>query len=86
MGILECWREYFSGLLHKSMQVVDDGVSKAAGVGQEEDDISCEEVATAIGKLKNKKAPGVCGISAEILKGGGGIVVALSHTIDVENG
>ena len=39
-----------------------------------------------IGKLKNKKAPGVCGISAEILKGGGGIVVALSHTVDVDNG
>ena len=28
--------------------MVDDGVSNAAAVGQEEDDISCEEVATAI--------------------------------------
>ena len=61
--------------------MVDDGVGNAAGVGQEEDDISCEEVATAIGKLKNSKTPGVCGISAKVLKGGGGILVKWLHSV-----
>ena len=74
-GILERWREYFAGLLQRDTQVTDDGVGDGAGESQEEDGISCEEVAKAIGKLKNRKAPGVCGINAEMLKGGGGIVV-----------
>ena len=52
-----------------------DGVSDVAGVLQEEDDVSCKEVATAVGKLKNGKAPGVCGSNAEMLKGGGNTVV-----------
>ena len=62
--------------------VVDDGVGNAVSVGQE-DDISCEEVATAmcIGRLKNRKAPGVCGISAEMLKEGGSIVVKWLHSV-----
>ena len=34
-----------------------------------------------IGKLKNRKAPGVCGISVEMLKGGGGIVVKWLHSV-----
>ena len=61
-------------------QVTDDGVGDDAGVLQGEDDISCEEVATAIGKLKHRKA--------EMLKGGGGTGLsgALSHAIDVEKG
>ena len=74
-GILERWREYFAGLLQRDTQVTDDGVGDGAGELQEEDSISFEEVAKAIGKLKNRKAPGVCGINAEMLKGGGGIVV-----------
>ena len=68
--------------------MADDGVSDVAGVLQEEDGNSCYEVATAIGKLNSRKAPGVCGSNAEMLKGGGGTVVkgALSHTMDVEKG
>ena len=61
--------------------MVDDGVGNAAGVGPEEDDISCEEVATAIRKLKNSKTPGVCGISAKMLKGGGSRVVKWLHSV-----
>ena len=45
------------------------------------DDISYEEVTEAIGKLKNRKAPGLCGINAEMLKGGGGIVVKCLHLV-----
>ena len=36
-----------------------------------EEGISIEEVTTAINKLKNGKAPGICGISEEKLKAGG---------------
>ena len=58
-GILERWHKYFAELLQGDTQVTDDEVGDVAGVLQEEDDISCEEVATAIGRLKNWKAPGV---------------------------
>ena len=34
----------------------------------EEDRIDIEEVTAAIAKLKNEKAPGICGISAKMLK------------------
>ena len=58
-----------------------DGVSDVAGVLQKEDDISCKEVATAVGKLENRKAPGVCGSNAEMLKGGGGTLVKWVHSV-----
>ena len=58
--ILERWREYFAGLLHRDTQGTGDGVGNVVGEPQEEDDIRYEEVAKAIGKLKNRKAPGVC--------------------------
>ena len=35
----------------------------------------------AIAKLKNGKAPGICGISAEMLKAGGSAVAEWLHTI-----
>ena len=60
--------------------MTDDGVGDV-GVFQEEDDITCEEVTTAIGKLKNRKAPGVYGINAEMLKEGGYIVGEWLHLV-----
>ena len=57
----------------RESQETDDGVGDGGGESQEEVDyISCEEVAEAIEKLKNRKAPGVCEINAEMLKGGSG--------------
>ena len=80
-GILECWREYFAELLQGGTQVADEVSGDDAGVLQEEEDISCNEVATAIGKLKNRNTPGVCGINAEMLKGGGSVVVKWLHLV-----
>ena len=72
---------YFAGLLHKNTQGTDDGASNIVGEPKEEDDIRYKEVAKAIGKLKNRKAPGVCGIDAEMLKGGGDIVVKWLYSV-----
>ena len=36
----------------------------------EEEGVSIEEVTAVIAKLKNGKATGICGVSAEMLKGG----------------
>ena len=40
-----------------------------------------EEVTAAIAKLKNGKGPGICGISAEMLKAGGRAVVEWLHSL-----
>ena len=49
------------------------------GPTQEEDSMSIEEVVEAIAKLKSGKAPGICGIDAEMLKAGG-MVAAECYT------
>ncbi|MDA8010637.1 MAG: reverse transcriptase family protein, partial [Alphaproteobacteria bacterium] len=43
--------------------------------------IAVEEVEVAISKLKNGKSPGICGISAEMLKAGRTVVVKWLHRI-----
>ena len=49
-----------AGLLQRDTLGSDDGAGDVAGESQEEeDDINYEEVTKAIGKLKNRKAPGV---------------------------
>ena len=49
-----------AGLLQRDTLGSDDGAGDVASESQEEeDDINYEEVAKAIGKLKNRKAPGV---------------------------
>ena len=45
------------------------------------EEITLEEIRRNIGRLKNRKAPGVCGISGEMLKAGGDIVVEWMHKI-----
>ena len=70
-----------AGLLQRDTQGTNDRVGNVVGEPQEEDNIRYEEVAKAIRKLKNKKAPGVCGIDAEMLKGGGIKVVKWLHLV-----
>ena len=60
---------------------VEDGVESSTGDLQKEDDIRYEEVATAVGKLKNSKAPGICGITTKKLNGGGGMIIKWLHSI-----
>ena len=43
--------------------------------------ISVEEVRKCIRKLKNRKAPGICRITGEMLKAGGDVVVQWLHRI-----
>ena len=43
--------------------------------------ISVEEVRECIRRLKNRKAPGICGITGEMLKAGGDVVVQWLHRI-----
>ena len=43
----------YAGLLQRDTQVVDDGVGDVVGGTQEEDDMRYDEVAKAMGKLKN---------------------------------
>ena len=50
-------------------------------MGRLQEGIGIEEVTAAITKLKNGKAPGICGISAEMLKAGGSAVAEWLHTI-----
>ena len=46
---------------------------------------SVEEIRRNIGRLINRKAPGVCGISSEMLKAGGEIVVEWMHRSRIVN-
>ena len=47
----------------------------------EEEGIGIEEVTAAIAKLKNGKVPGICGISAKMLKAGASAVTEWLHSI-----
>ena len=71
-GVMERWKEYFSGLLQGGQQE-EESTRNDAGpdLTQEEESIGIEEVVEAIEKLKSGKAPGICGIDAEMLKAGG---------------
>ena len=43
--------------------------------------IRVEEVRECIRRLKNRKAPGICGITGEMLKAGGDVIVQWLHRI-----
>ena len=77
------WREYFASLLqdeevqqnvHRNARGEDEQVEMA---GHER--ISIEEVCSSIWRLKNGKAPGVWGVTGEMLKAGGQTVVQWLH-------
>ena len=79
------WREYFASLLQG--EEVQQNVHRNAR-GEEEqvemaghERISMEEVCSSIWRLKNGKAPGVWGVTGEMLKAGGRTVVQWLHKI-----
>ena len=81
------WKNYFVTLL-ESEQTNDAQVpqygevpSQANQAAECTDKISVEEVQECIRRLKNRKAPGVCGITGEMLKAGGDAVVQWLHKI-----
>ena len=71
-GIRNRWKTYFSDLLQEDTQGQTDNQPERE---MQPDDgervpVTIEEVEIAISKLKNGKSPGICGISAEMLKAG----------------
>ena len=74
------WREHFSELLG-SEQEEEDVIGEDLSRGGSEDrsewlaEITREEIRKGVGKLKKGKAEGICGISGELLKAGGEVVI-----------
>jgi len=73
---LNIWEEHFSQLLNRSPAAISEKLQQAAMAVVEGPAISSApsnvgEVAAALNKLKNGKAPGICNITPEILKAGG---------------
>ena len=79
------WKDYFESLLQTDVQPQQGGSREVPGeegeMEESVEEITLEEIRRNIGRLKNRKAPGVCGISGEMLKAGGDIVVEWMHKI-----
>ena len=82
-GVRNQWKAYFSDLLQEDAQGQNGNqVDREVQLDEEERaPITVEEVEVAILKLKNGKSPGICGISAEMLKTGRTVVVKWLHRI-----
>ena len=84
-GIRACWAEYF-----EQLYVVDPPLERlpsadvrplVANPPISEAPPSLSEVREAVGRLKCGKAPGICGISAELLKAGGEAMIHGLHSV-----
>ena len=79
------WKEYFESLLQgEGAQQTEHRNGNDEEVQTEvsrHERVSMEEVRFSIQRLKNRKAPGVCGITAEMPKAGGEVVVQWLHNI-----
>ena len=82
-GVRNRWKAYFSDLLQEDAQGQNGNqIDREVQLDEEERaPIAVEEVEVAISKLKNGKSPGICGISAEMLKAGRTVVVKWLHRI-----
>ncbi|GAA6094295.1 uncharacterized protein LOC124628743 [Tachysurus ichikawai] len=77
---LERWKEHFSLFLQHGTSPADPTISLAANaaapsVACSTSPVTPEEVRAALGKLNNRKSPGICAITAEMLKSGGESIV-----------
>ena len=83
--IRERWKEYFSSLFQTNEHVCRSesmqSQSEATQSAEAAEEITIEEVRRSIARLKNGKAPGVCGISGEMLKARGEVVVKWLHRV-----
>ena len=79
------WKEYFEGLMNvenkKEAVVTCMGMEKGGARLNVQGPVSRREVKRAIGRLKMGKAPGVDGITAEMLRFGGEVVIDWMHLI-----
>ena len=86
MEVKKRCRDHFTTLLQRNGQpqqeVLQADVYREEVLGEtNEEEISVEEVCTSIVRLKSKKAPGVCGITGEMIKTGGEVTVRWMHSI-----
>ena len=75
------WKEYYSDLLRKPIAEPPEDLIEAASSATVDNSIDCDkstesEVYQAIGKLRNGRALGICGIPGELLKHGRSAVVS----------
>lgn len=81
----ELWKEHFSLLLQHDTTPADPTILAAANTAVPSDACSTdlvtpEKVRAALTKLNNRKAPGICAITTEMLKSGGdGIIEWLTN-------
>ena len=72
----ECWKDYYTQLLNQPSVMPTAELTHLAAAAVADPDINCaepteDEVAQAIRRLKGGKAPGLCGITAEMIKASG---------------
>lgn len=86
---LQRWAEYYSSLLNRPPAPPSADLEQAAERAEVDETICCSppteaEVQRAMKSLKNGKAPGICNISAELLKSSGPAGVAWITSIYAE--
>jgi len=64
--IKERWKSYFEELLN--VENPRDPLEQVEAVAGPEDEISCTDIEKAVKQMRNNKAPGPSGITAEMIK------------------
>ena len=84
-AVRDRWSGYFEGLYRADPPDRELATEGVAVLGAEPpincDPPTIEETRKAVGRLKDGKAPGVCGIHAELLKAGGEATLLWLHTL-----
>ena len=77
------WREYFEDLLNVAgrEEIIKEQDVESETDTHEEDEITEEEVIKELKKMKNGKSPGIDGLTADLLKEGGGEVITEITTL-----
>jgi len=75
-GKLRCWREFYQGMLNRQPINPPEALHEAASEATPTPNIpvsspTIDEVHKANSQLRSRRAPGICGITAELLKAGG---------------